>query len=121
MATLAELLKDHCESIPSGTPALTPSEAEEYLSLVPDWQLVDDGTRIRRRLRFSGFSAAIDFLSRLAPIANAEDHHPDARLTMYRWLEIDYRTNSIGGLSRNDFIMAARVDQLYASVSRPEA
>jgi 4a-hydroxytetrahydrobiopterin dehydratase len=121
MATLAELLKDHCESIPSGTPVLTPAEAEAYLSLVPDWQKVGDGTRIRRRLRFSGFSAAVDFLSRLAPIANAEDHHPDVKLTMYRWMEIDYRTNSIGELSRNDFIMAAKVNQLYASISKPEA
>ena len=119
MATLEELLNSHCRSIPAGEPGLTPAEVAEYLTLVPDWQSVDDGTRIRRRMRVGGFSAAVDFLSRLAPIANAEDHHPDVKLTMYRWLEVDYRTNSIGGLSMNDFIMAAKVDKLYeASVDR---
>jgi 4a-hydroxytetrahydrobiopterin dehydratase len=107
----------HCQSLPQGTPSLTPLEVSGYLQLVPEWQVGDEGTQIRRRLRFGGFSEAVDFLSRVAPIANEQDHHPDVKLTQYRWLEFEFSTHSIGGLSLNDFIMAAKVDQLYASYS----
>ena len=117
MASLEELLNAHCEPMPAGTPLLPAAEVNTYLELLPGWTLDDDGTRIRKRFRFDGFSASVDFLVKLAPIANAEDHHPDVKLTMYRWLEIEYRTNSIAGLSKNDFIMAAKVDRLYAEVS----
>lgn len=115
--TLEELLNSHCQPLPQGTTPLSLEEVGSYLALLPGWDLIEDGTRIRRRLRFGGFSESVEFLTRLAPIANAEDHHPDIKLTMYRWLEVEYRTNSIGGLSRNDFIMAAKVDQLYEQAS----
>ena len=111
--TLEELLNAHCEALHRGTPPLPADDVASYVALLPGWELIENGTRIRRRLRFGGFSEAIEFLHRLAPIANAEDHHPDIKLTMYRWLDVEYRTNSIGGLSRNDFIMAAKVDRLY--------
>jgi 4a-hydroxytetrahydrobiopterin dehydratase len=111
--TLEDLRNSHCEPIPSGTPPLGFDEVAAYRKLVPEWDLIEDGGRIRRRFRFGGFSESVDFLVRLAPVANAEDHHPDVKLAMYRWMEVEYRTNSIGGLSRNDFIMAAKVDQLY--------
>lgn len=113
--TLEDLLQLDCRTQKRGDPILTPEEVRVLRALLPEWGLVDDGTRIRRRYRFDGFSAAVEFLTKLAPIANSQDHHPDIRLTMYRWLEADYRTNSIGGLSLNDFIMAARTDRLYGA------
>lgn len=111
--TLQDLENSHCEPIPQGTPSLDGDSVHAYLALLPQWELIDGGGRIRRRLGFDSFSESVDFLVKLAPIANAEDHHPDVKLTMYRWMDVEYRTNSIGGLSRNDFIMAAKVDQLY--------
>jgi 4a-hydroxytetrahydrobiopterin dehydratase len=113
---LDDLLNAHCEPIARGTPPLTDDEVAAYRRLLPEWELIEDGGRIRRRFRFGGFSESVEFLVKLAPVANAEDHHPDVKLTMYRWLDVEYRTNSIGGLSRNDFIMAAKVDQLYAAM-----
>jgi 4a-hydroxytetrahydrobiopterin dehydratase len=116
--TLEDLLNAHCEPIQTGTPPLGSDEVRAYLSLLDGWELIEDGGRIRKRFRFGGFSESVDFLVKLAPLANAEDHHPDVKLAMYRWMEIEYRTNSIGGLSRNDFIMAAKIDALYEESSR---
>lgn len=99
--------------MPRGSASLTQEELGHLLQALPEWKLAEDNTRIRRRFRFDGFSESIAFLSRLAPVADAEDHHPDIKLTMYRWLEVDYRTNSIGGLTRNDLIMAAKTELLY--------
>lgn len=113
--TLDDLINAHCKTLSRGTPVLPASEVAQLRAIVPKWDLVDEGTRIRRRFRFEGFSAAIEFLTRLAPLANAEDHHPDFKLTMYRWLDVEFRTNSIGGLSINDFIMAAKVDALFGA------
>ncbi len=119
--TLDDLLSDHCRPMPRGTAPLSRDAAAAYLALLPGWELLEDGGRLRRRFRFGGFSESVEFLVKLAPIANAEDHHPDVKLTMYRWLDVEYRTNSIGGLSRNDFIMAAKVDQLYDDFSSTSA
>jgi 4a-hydroxytetrahydrobiopterin dehydratase len=96
---------------------LARDQVAAYLVELPGWELIEDGGRIRKRFAFGGFSESVNFLVQLAPIANAEDHHPDVKLTMYRWMDIEYRTNSIGGLSDNDFIMAAKVDQLYEDFS----
>jgi 4a-hydroxytetrahydrobiopterin dehydratase len=114
---LEDLRNAHCEPISRGTPPLTADEVAAYRRLLPEWELIEEGGRICRRFRFGGFSESVEFLVKLAPIANAEDHHPDVKLTMYRWLDVEYRTNSIGGLSRNDFIMAAKVDLLYEGPS----
>jgi len=111
---LEELVNANCENHPSGTPVLTPEEVSSYLSLVEGWQLSDDGSSIVKRLRFEGFTEAAAFLARFGPMADEQDHHPDVHLTQYRWLQFVFTTHSIGGLSRNDFIMAAKLDRLYS-------
>ena len=58
------------------------------------------------------FPTAIDFFQRVADVANKEDHHPDLHLTGYRKVAIELSTHAIGGLSENDFILAAKIDQL---------
>jgi len=63
-------------------------------------------------IRFLNFSAAFDFMNRIAEVAEADDHHPDLHLTGYRKLRIELATHAIGGLSENDFILAAKIDQL---------
>jgi len=113
MTTLQELLDDHCQNLQSGAKALPPPEAEALLALTTGWEQNEDGTAIEKRMRFEGFSDAVRFLSRLASIADDQDHHPDVHLIRYRWLTIEFSTHSIGGLSRNDFIMAAKTNELY--------
>jgi 4a-hydroxytetrahydrobiopterin dehydratase len=80
---------------------------------VPGWERVEGGNVIRRSLWFDGFTDAAGFIGKLPPVANAEDHHPDLRLYRYRWVDVDFTTHSAGGLTPNDFIMAAKVNRLY--------
>jgi 4a-hydroxytetrahydrobiopterin dehydratase len=108
---LEELLAKHCEERPAGTPALTRAEAEALLSLTPGWEITDDGKALRMQRRFDGFTSAVEFVASLPELANAEDHHPDVRVFGYRNVEVVFSTHSIGGLSENDFIMAAKLNQ----------
>ena len=106
----------HSTSFPIGryAEALTREAIERYLPLVPGWNVVDDGKTIRRTQRFEGgFLEAAHFLNRVADLAEEEDHHPDVRIYSYRMMDIDFATHSIGGLSDNDFIMAAKVNRLF--------
>jgi len=113
-----DLLSQHCVEYPAGTPPLPAAEVERYLSRVPGWRL-DEGV-LRRRLRFGDFMALIVFINRLAYVAEQEQHHPDFLVHGYRRMRLDFATHSIGGLSLNDFIMAARVNRLLESESFEE-
>src|SRR5262249_52271283 len=108
------LTERHCQDYPAGTPPLSPDAVERYLVQVPGWTLVEGGGTIRRSHRFpDGFLEAVHLLDRVAELAEAEDHHPDVRIYSYRMMDLDFATHSIGGLSENDFIMAAKVNLLF--------
>lgn len=79
---------------------------------VPDWDL--QAHRIVRELTFKDFVTALRFANAVGRIAQAEDHHPDLHLTGYKHLRIELTTHAARGLSRNDFILAARIDALLA-------
>jgi 4a-hydroxytetrahydrobiopterin dehydratase len=112
MTTVEELLAKHCTNLPEGTPTLTPAQVEELLPLVPGWQVSDDGTTLQWQKRTAHFVAAVNFVNKLVDVAEEQDHHPDVHIYGYRWVGLDFSTHSIGGLSENDFIMAAKVNQL---------
>lgn len=109
MSDLTQKKCKPCEGI--GKP-LTKELAAQQLKDIPDWQLNDDGKGIYREYVTKNFMAAVDFIVKAARIAESEDHHPDIHLTGYRKLRIDLSTHAIGGLSENDFILAAKVNQL---------
>jgi 4a-hydroxytetrahydrobiopterin dehydratase len=108
----SDLLNRHAQELPSGTPTLTPDAVQRYLAMVPAWQVVDDGKTLRRTQRFEDFMAAVDFVNKVAQLAEEEQHHPDIRIYSYRFVDLDFSTHSIGGLSDNDFIMAAKANRL---------
>jgi len=112
--TQAELAKKRCVVCNADTPPIAPAEAQRLLMQVPGWSLQDGGKSIHMERRFPDFDAVVAFINTLAPIVNAEDHHPDIRIFSYRWLALDYSTHAIGNLTENDFIMAARVNELLA-------
>jgi 4a-hydroxytetrahydrobiopterin dehydratase len=87
-------------------------EAERLLADLPGWTLSDDGIRIRREWVVKNFMAAMHFFNRVAELAEDEGHHPDLHLVGYRNVAIELWTHAIGGLSENDFITAAKVDQI---------
>ncbi len=97
-------------------PRLSPAEISQFLRQVPHWRVTPDGQRIRREWRVKDFVSALDFFNRIGEIAEAEDHHPDLHLVGYRNVAIELWTHAIGGLSENDFILAAKIDQLPVAV-----
>ena len=87
-------------------------------SLAKDWRLSDDGQRIAKDWVVKNFMAGIDFFDRVAQLAEAEGHHPDLHLRGYRNVSIELYTHAIGGLSENDFILAAKIDKLPITVKK---
>jgi 4a-hydroxytetrahydrobiopterin dehydratase len=116
--TAAELDRKHCVACESGVPPLTGQQLKDYLQAVPAWGLTEDGKRLRRQWRVRDFMTAIDFFERVGQVAEAEDHHPDLHLVGYRNVTIELSTHAIGGLSENDFILAARIDQLPVALKQ---
>ncbi len=98
-----------CEGL--GDP-LTLDQSNEQLKNVPEWTIDDAGKIISRTYTAKNFITAIHFIEKVAEVAESEDHHPDIHLTGYRTLRIDLSTHAIGGLSENDFIVAAKINAL---------
>jgi len=111
-ATATDLRAKHCLPCEGGIPKLTPAEVQEHLAAVPQWKLSADGQRIRREWRVKDFATALDYFNRIGEIAEQEDHHPDLHLTGYRQVAIEIATHAVGGLTQNDFILAAKIDTL---------
>ena len=116
--TTRELKEKHCVACESGVPALEAKAAREYLQAVPGWQITEDGKAIRRDWQVKDFVTGIDFFDRVARVAEEEDHHPDLHLTGYRKVRIEISTHAIGGLSENDFILAARINDLPVELKK---
>jgi 4a-hydroxytetrahydrobiopterin dehydratase len=107
-----DLAARHCRACEGGLPALTPEEVREHLRALPEWELAPDTRRIRRSWRVRDFLAGLEFFRKIAEVAEAEDHHPDLHLVSYRNVTVELWTHTLGGLSENDFILAARIDRL---------
>jgi 4a-hydroxytetrahydrobiopterin dehydratase len=93
-------------------PVLSTEAVQENLAAVPQWRLSGDGKRLRREWRVKDFATGLDFFNRIGSIAEAEDHHPDLHLIGYRNVAVELWTHAVGGLTENDFILAAKVDTL---------
>ncbi len=107
-----ELVQKKCAPCEGGVPALERAEAEAQLRKLAGWKLAHSGQRIRKEWVVKNFMAGIDFFDRVARLAEDEGHHPDLHLEGYRNVAIEIWTHAIGGLSENDFILAAKIDKL---------
>ena len=106
-----ELASRHCQACKPGTPTIGEEQAAEYeAQLDPSW-VRDDLQRLRRELEFRNFRDAFGFVARLALLAEAEGHHPDIELGWGR-VGVTLTTHAAGGLTDNDFILAAKLDRL---------
>jgi 4a-hydroxytetrahydrobiopterin dehydratase len=107
---VTDLAKQHCEPCEKGTPPVSEAEAAALASEVPDWER--DGNRtLKREFSFDNFRDAFGFVARAALIAEAEQHHPDIELGWGR-AAFELTTHAASGLTRNDFVMAAKIDGL---------
>ncbi|HEY3965302.1 MAG TPA: 4a-hydroxytetrahydrobiopterin dehydratase [Planctomycetaceae bacterium] len=108
----ADLAQRKCVPCEGGVAPLKRDEALVLLKKLSEWKLTPGGKRIRKEWTVKNFMAGIDFFKHVADVAEAEGHHPDLHLEGYRNVAIEIWTHAIGGLSENDFILAAKIDRL---------
>ena len=102
------LAQQKCQALDGGQP-MSPADIAAHLRELPDWALVD--AAIERTFRFANYHQTIAFVNALAWVAHAEDHHPDLQVS-YASCRVRFNTHSVGGISLNGFICAAKADAL---------
>lgn len=107
------LAERHCVVCRPGTPTLPQGAIEVLLRELNGWSVVQSGDHLMltRTFHFKGFMPGVDLVDRIAPIAEAEGHHPDLHVG-YGALKVDLWTHAAGGLTENDFVLAAKIDRI---------
>lgn len=116
--TTEQLIGKKCQPCEGGVEPYSRDESVEQLKKLDGWYLTHDGQRIRKDWTVKHFLAALDFFNKVAEIAEEDGHHPDLHLEQYRQVSIELWTHAIGGLSENDFILAAKIDQVPVEVKK---
>jgi len=98
-----------CEGIGK---AYLSSEIQSHLGEIPGWALAQDGKSIERVFILKNFVACVDLINKIKTIAEDEMHHPDLHLTGYKNLKVVLYTHALGGVTENDFIVAAKINQI---------
>jgi len=107
-----DLTKKHCVPCEGGTPPFTQAQEDEYLSKVGKWSLIRDREhKLRKQFTFEDFKEALAFVNKVGEVAEQEQHHPDIKI-VYNKVQIEIFTHAVGGLSENDFILAAKIDEI---------
>ena len=108
---MVNLAAKKCIPCEGGTPPLEHDKIQEYLKEIEGWELENDKL-IKKTFKFKTFRESIDFVNRVANLAEQENHHPDI-IIRYRKVVFELTTHAIKGLSENDFIMASKIDLLH--------
>ena len=111
MTDLIPLARAHCSARQGSGHRLGEARVRELLARVPGWELADDGRALVRTFLFDDYYRTIGFVNALAHVANREDHHPDLSVHYDRCV-VRFSTHDAGGLTENDFICAAKADEL---------
>ncbi len=106
---MSDLTKKKCIPCEGGVPPLSESQAQMFLSQVPGWSLKERW--ITKEYQFKNFQDALRFVNRVGEVAEEEGHHPDIHI-FYSRVRFDLWTHAIGGLSENDFILAAKIEEI---------
>lgn len=112
---MAELAQRHCEACEKGTPPLQMDQVRSMLEQVPGWSL--ENGKLTRDLKVKNFKEALALVNRIGDLAEQEGHHPDLCIHSWNRVKIELYTHSIGGLSENDFILAAKIGEVAESDS----
>lgn len=108
---MSNLTEKKCKPCEGGVKPLTRDEAGQLISQLENWELSDEADAIYQTFRFKNYYQTMAFVNAVAWIAHQEDHHPDMEIGYSRCM-VYFSTHSIGGLSENDFICAAKIDAL---------
>ena len=111
-----DLTKKHCVPCEEGGIPMNEEQENEMLKQVQHdnggWTLIKDGThKITRQFKFKNFKKAMEFVNKIADLAESEGHHPDIKI-VYNKVRLELFTHAFGGLSENDFVMAAKINAL---------
>ena len=107
-----QLIGKKCKPCEGGVEPCTLQDAQAQLKNLSGWYLTSDGQRIRKDWTVKHFMAGMEFFNKVAEIAEQDGHHPDLHIVGYRAVSVELWTHAIGGLSENDFILAAKIDQV---------
>jgi 4a-hydroxytetrahydrobiopterin dehydratase len=110
---MTELARRCCQACEKGTPPLDRTAADELLAQVPDWRI--ENGMLTRDVKVKNFQEALGLVNRIGEVAEAEGHHPDICIHGWNRVRVDLITHSIGGLSENDFILAAKIGELVGA------
>jgi 4a-hydroxytetrahydrobiopterin dehydratase len=119
--TSTQLAEKKCVPCEGGVDPCPLPQAKRQLANLPGWRITHEGKRIRKDWTVKNFMAGLRFFEKVAEVAETDGHHPDLHLEGYRNLSIEIWTHAIGGLSENDFILAAKIDQLPIELAKPKA
>jgi 4a-hydroxytetrahydrobiopterin dehydratase len=107
------LADQHCVPCRGGVPPLKGEELLKFAAQLPDWRVIEEH-HILKTFLFPDFKTALDFVDRIGAVAEEEGHHPDLCLAWGK-VEVKTYTHKINGLAESDFILASKVDRLYAT------
>ena len=111
---VSSLKEKHCVPCEVGTQPFDLETIQGLLPIVPQWKPDDESKKIMRSFRFKDFVDSMRFINKVAELAEEEGHHPDIFVS-YNYVKICLTTHNIGGLSENDFIMAAKIDEAFTT------
>ena len=117
-STQEQLQSAKCVPCEGGVPKLTAQEAAAQNQQLQGWSVLSGPDRISKSWTVKNFLAGLEFFRNVADVAESEGHHPDLHLVGYRNVTIDIWTHAIDGLSLNDFILAAKIDQLPVDLKK---
>jgi len=109
MTTAHELASDHCRPLRGSEHLLDSAQATGLLNCVPGWKISEDV--LQKEFVFASYAAGLLFVNTVAGLAERENHHPDLEVG-YGRVKVSYSTHDVGGLSRNDFTCAAKIEAL---------
>ena len=113
---MTDLLHRSCQPLQSGTPPLAEDKVSRLLQQLHDDWGIQQASELQRSVKFKNYYQTMAFVNAVAWIAHQEDHHPDLEVGYNRCV-VHYSTHSIGGISENDFICAAKIDALLTPLS----
>jgi 4a-hydroxytetrahydrobiopterin dehydratase len=110
-----DLAHKRCGPCEGSTDALSAIAIKALLKQVPGWEQNTEGTEIHHAFTFKDFASAMEFANKIAAVADEENHHPDL-IVSWGLVKVSLTTHAINGLSKNDFILAAKINSLTNNV-----
>lgn len=115
-----ELTAKQCTPCQGGIPPMSREEAEKYMPRIPGWALVDNATKLMRTFQHKNFAEALAMTNAIGALCESEDHHADITVG-WGYCKVIFQTHKINGLHENDFIMAAKVNEIASQLGAVQA